>query len=75
MNQQRALQVIAESLGELPEKVIPTAELARDLGMDSLDILETVMVLESEIEADVSDETLGGLVTVQDLLNAVGVTS
>lgn len=65
------LQIIAETLGELPEKILPGARLTEDLGCDSLDILEVVITLEAELEIEIEDATLDTFVTVQDVLTAV----
>ena len=73
MSHDRALNIIAECLGELPEKVIPSARLVHDLGMDSMDTLEVVMVLESEFDVEIDDRRMEDMATVQDLLTAAGV--
>lgn len=69
--QARVCQVLAETLGELPEKVIPSARLHEDLGCDSLDVLESIITLEGEFEVDIPDDEWEDLKTVQDVIHAV----
>ncbi len=42
-----------------------------DLGIDSLGMLEIIGSLERELRIQIPDESLAGIVTVKDLLNAV----
>lgn len=72
--QERIMQIIAETLGELPEKIIPSARLEEDLGCDSLDVLETIITLECEFEVEIPDEQWASLRTVQDVIDAIART-
>ena len=42
-----------------------------ELGIDSLGMLEIIGSLERELRIQIPDESLAGIVTVKDLLNAV----
>jgi acyl carrier protein len=42
-----------------------------DLDLDSLDLVELVMVLEEEYDIEISDEDAEGVRTVQDVINLV----
>ena len=44
--QEKVRSIIAEQLGVKPEQVTPQASFIDDLGADSLDTVELVMVLE-----------------------------
>lgn len=44
-------QVIARVIGVSPERVTDTAHLARDLGADSLDLVELIFELEERFDA------------------------
>lgn len=66
------IKAIAEEL-VIPEeekgKVVPTANLARDLGADELDRLSIVLRLERKFLVDISGRELEELKTVQDVIN------
>lgn len=50
--------------------VLESSKIA-ELGIDSLGMLEIVGSLERELKIRIPDESLAGVVTVEDLLNAV----
>ena len=50
--------------------VAETSTIA-ELGIDSLGMLEIIGSLERELRIQIPDESLAGIVTVKDLLNAV----
>jgi acyl carrier protein len=72
-------QNISETIGNIvsscldiePEQVTPTANLANDLGIDSLDWLELLITLEEAFCIKISDEIAGTLTTVQQLIDCV----
>ena len=51
-----------------PEKIALTASIRRDLGIDSLDIVELMFELEKRFEIVIPDEDLLKIVTVGDLI-------
>jgi acyl carrier protein len=53
------------------EAVVPNARLKEDLGVDSLTIVEVGEELGRRFDVYLSDETIDGLVTVYDAINAV----
>ena len=57
MNVSKKVQsILVEQLGVEEEEVTPTASLWDDLGADSLDIVEVVMVMEEEFNIEIPDE-------------------
>ena len=68
------LQVFRTTATEVAEKdfnaVAETSTIA-ELGIDSLGMLEIIGSLERELRIQIPDESLAGIVTVKDLLNAV----
>ncbi|WP_199194235.1 acyl carrier protein [Pleurocapsa sp. CCALA 161] len=72
-------QMVSETVGNIvsncldiePEHVTPTANLANDLGMDSLSWQELLITLEERFAIQISDEIAGTLVTVQELIERV----
>ncbi len=51
------------------EDVTETASLKDDLGMDSLDAMELVMLIEEKTGISIPEEKLPDFVTVSDILN------
>ena len=62
---------ITERNDILPSRVKPESRLKRDLGMDSLDIVEAVLEIEKEFQCSIPDEELETLKTVNDIVDAV----
>lgn len=63
----RVARIVAEQSGHKVESVKPESQLVADLGMDSLDIIETVMAAEEEFAVEISDEQADRLATVADI--------
>jgi acyl carrier protein len=74
MERAELLQVFARTATEVAEKefanVLETTSIS-ELGIDSLGMLEIIGSLESELKIHIPDESLAGIQTVKDLLNAV----
>ena len=49
----------------------PTAELAEDLGVDSVDAVEFTLALEREFKVALPDELIADVRTVQDVVDLV----
>lgn len=62
---EKVKKIVAEQLEVDPDKVIPSATFAEDLGADSLDTVELVMALEEEFEIEIPDEAAEKIDTVQ----------
>lgn len=67
----RVVTLLTQRLGISPEMVIPTAELAEDLGVDSVDAVEFTLALEREFNVVLPDEVIAGVRTVQDVIDLV----
>jgi len=68
------LDAFRRTATEVAEKdFLAVAEATRiaDLGIDSLGMLEIIGSLERELRIHIPDESLAGVQTVKDLLNAV----
>jgi acyl carrier protein len=68
----RVIAVMTERLGLSPEDVSASAELAEDLGIDSVDGVELTVALEHEFNVTFPDAILVDVKTVQDVINLVG---
>jgi acyl carrier protein len=53
------------------EKISPEANLFEDLELDSIDALDMIAILESEIEMGVNEEELKRILTVKDIVNYI----
>lgn len=62
------VRVLVEILGVGEAEISDDADLEADLGADSLDQVELVLVLEEYLQQDVDDEAVLGLRTVRDIV-------
>ena len=65
----KVLGVIAEKFHAGVQSLTPRTDLRRDLGADSLAMLEFVMLLEAEFQVDIPDEDADQIGTVQQLVD------
>ncbi len=63
---ERVKDIIVKQLGVKPEEVVDSASFTDDLGADSLDLVEVVMALEEEFDAQIPDEAAEKIKTVGD---------
>ncbi len=63
--------IIVEKLGIEADQVIPVANFANDLGVDSLDTLELIMAFEEAFKIEISPQTAKTLLTVQQVINYI----
>ena len=64
--------LVAEQFALEPDEVTMDTDFGRDLGADSVDVVELVMAMEEEFEiGEVSEEELGTLKTVGDAVNYI----
>jgi acyl carrier protein len=71
---ERLKQVIVDQLGVEAEEVVPSASFVRDLGADSLDLVELIMALEENFSSpsrkiEIPDDDAEKIVTVQDAID------
>jgi acyl carrier protein len=66
--EKRVKEIIVEQLGVREEEVVPEASFVEDLGADSLDLVELVMLLEEEFGQEIPDEDAEKIQTVQDAI-------
>lgn len=69
--EEKIKNIIVEQLGVSADEVIPEASFVDDLGADSLDLVELVMVLEEEFGKEIPDEDAEKIQTVQDAINYI----
>ena len=61
---QKTKQIIADSLGVDVSAITHETRLVRDLGADSLDVVETVVMLEKAFNVTIPDERIDRMTTV-----------
>ena len=69
--EKRVKEIIVEQLGVREEEVVPEASFVEDLGADSLDLVELVMLLEEEFGQELPDEDAEKIQTVQDAIDYI----
>lgn len=69
--EEKVKNIIIEQLGVSADEVVPEASFVDDLGADSLDLVELVMVLEEEFGKEIPDEDAEKIQTVQDATNYI----
>ncbi len=69
--EEKVKNIIIEQLGVSADEVVPEASFVDDLGADSLDLVELVMVLEEEFGKEIPDEDAEKIQKVQDATNYI----
>jgi acyl carrier protein len=69
--EQMVKDIIVEQLSVSEEEVVPEASFVDDLGADSLDLVELIMVMEEKFEKEIPDEDAEKLQTVQDAISYI----
>lgn len=64
-------KIIGVQLGLAPDAIKPESNFTKDLGADSLDVVELVMAFEESFEIEITDEAAGEIATVQDALTYI----
>ncbi|MCQ2695880.1 acyl carrier protein [Helicobacter pylori] len=63
--------VIAEQLEIDASQVTPEAKFVKDLGVDSLDVVELIMALEERFGVEIPDEQAEKIVNVGDVMRYI----
>lgn len=63
--------IVGIQLGIDPQSVKPESNFTKELGADSLDVVELVMAFEEAFDIDINDKAAGQIVTVQDALDYI----
>ena len=65
---ERVREILAKQLRVDPARVVPEARIKKDLGADSLDILQLLMRIEDKYGITIPDEALATFETVSDVV-------
>ncbi|MCQ2354072.1 MAG: acyl carrier protein [Clostridia bacterium] len=61
-------ELLVDELQVEEDKIVPTAELAGDLGINSIELAELVMRCEETFGVDIGDNDIHNFVTVGDVV-------
>ena len=64
-------EILATQFGIDEDSINESTDIVGDLGADSLDVVEMIMTLEDEFAVSISDETVGELKTVGDVVRFI----
>ena len=68
---EKVQDIICNQLGIEKEKVVESASFTKDLGADSLDVVELVMAFEEEFSIDIDDDKAGQMQTVENVIEYI----
>jgi len=69
--EEQVKHIIVDQLGVSVDEVLPDASFVDDLGADSLDLVELIMMLEEEFGGEIPDEDAEKIQTVQDAVEYI----
>ena len=61
-------KILVDRLGVVESKITENSSFIDDLGLDSLDIVELIMLFEEEFNIEIPDEDMEKIKTVGDLI-------
>jgi len=60
--------LLIEELSVNPDDITPSAELINDLGVNSLELADLVLLCEEKFDVEISDDDIHKFVTVGDIV-------
>lgn len=66
---EKVREMLAKQLNIKPETIRPESEIVKDLGADSLDVVELLISLEDSYGISIPEEDMENFKTVQDIVN------
>ena len=67
----KVIELISQQLNKPIEEITVEKEVVKDLGADSLDVVEMLMSLEEEFSITVPEEDAVNIKTVGDIINLI----
>jgi acyl carrier protein len=68
---EKVKEKIAEQLGIDEEEITLESQIVEDLGADSLDVIELLMMFEEEFDIEITDEEAEKLTTVGEVVEYI----
>lgn len=69
--EERIIDIIVEQLDVNREKCVPEASFIEDIGADSLDLVELIMVMEENFNVEIMDDDLEKISTIQKAIDYI----
>ena len=68
---EKVCEVLVDKLGIAKEKITLESEIVKDLGADSLDLVDMLLSLEEDFGLTISDEQAESIKTVKDIVDLI----
>ena len=68
---EKVRNMLVDKLGISEDKITPDSEIIKDLGADSLDLVEMLLSLEENFGVTVTDEQTESIKTVKDIVEII----
>ena len=68
------IELISKQLNRPADEITSDKDIVKDLGADSLDVVEMLMALEEEFNMTLPDEACANLKTVNDIVTFIDMT-
>lgn len=66
---EKVKQILIDELQVEESLITLDAELANDLGINSIELADLVMICEDKFDIEIDDENIGQFVTIRDVVN------
>ena len=70
-NFEKVKKLLVENLGVAEEKITLESEIIKDLGADSLDLVEMLLSMEENFGITISDDQTENIKTVKDIVDII----
>ena len=70
-NFERVKELLVENLGVAEDKITLESEIIKDLGADSLDLVEMLLSMEENFGITISDDQTENIKTVKDIVDII----
>ena len=70
-NFEKVKNLLVENLGVAEEKITLESEIIKDLGADSLDLVEMLLSMEENFGITISDDQTENIKTVKDIVDII----
>ena len=68
---EKVRDMLAKQLNLKPEKITPQSDVVKDLGADSLDVVELLISLEDDYWISIPEDDIVNVKTVQDIVDMI----
>ena len=72
---EKVKEILIEEMQVSPELITNEAELANDLGVNSLELADLILLCEEKFDIEIKDEDINKFITVEDVVNYLNQTT